>query len=73
MNVTEIIAHLETKGGFRHAPVPIHIYDVEFSFDAILTGPDASSGLVLVHEVKNSTAAILLRRMNSLCVALERT
>ena len=50
MSVDNVIQILERSGGYKRAPQPLRISEVEFkgTFDAVLVGPFDQNGLVLV-------------------------
>ena len=73
MNFELLTAFLKDKGGYKPTPPPLHILDVDFAFDAVLIGPEDHNGLVLVHEVKNSSLGPISKKLKALSLALERT
>jgi hypothetical protein len=75
MDVDSVSKLLQADGRFRRASQPLRVQDLEFQgdFDAVLEGPNAEHGLVLVVDGTNLTHGDIEGRVMALSSALTRT
>lgn len=73
MNIELLITFLKDRGRYKPTFPPLHILDVDFAFDAVLIGPEDHNGLVLVHEVRDSSLGSISNELKALSIALQRT
>ena len=74
MPVDNIIQILERSGGYRRAPQPLQISEVEFKgmFDAVLVGPMDQNGLVLVLGAESPHIEQIKYAVKAFATALDR-
>jgi hypothetical protein len=68
-----IVRVLISKGQYKRTPEPLHVADVDFDFDAVLTGPTDETRLVVVIDTDSVSLAVLRTRVEALAAVLEGT
>jgi hypothetical protein len=69
---TELIVNELARRGYRKAPQPLHVADIDFDFDAALTGPNDQDSLTLVLEGDPEKLLAAQRRLRAFAIVLER-
>ena len=73
MNPEQVIATLESAGGYKRVAQPMHIADTNFDFAGALIGPGDHQALTVILESNHGTIAAALRRLKSFAIVLARS
>jgi len=71
--VINTVLDVLTTNGYRPAPTPLRVADVEFGFDAALVGPYDQGNLIVVTLDDGSEGSAVAKRIRSLMLVLNRS